>query len=636
MAQPGPIQTQEAGISNYQIQATTPTTTPVVGKQYLYNANNILSTKDSAGTVTRVNKETENILANPDFEQVLDSYTFTAGRAVINTLTPLFDKRSVDLDTTAINDNISTVPYLIPKGLQGQNCMAKLTYSGGDANLTMRVMNADGIVVGQKVLAVAANSTPAFIVFNCPPGTATVNQRTLRIDVIQNSATNAALATLDSFYLGRFESNTMTVQEQPQWYYFTANTTISGDFAFPAPTASSNNGALFSYAGTNLTALKPLIITIDAFATGNIGTGANVDGRITCIKDGVSRVINGFSYGITNQAIGGPTINGTLNLSVGDTCKINFFNTVGFISHTVNITATPLPQLATIVNTNTPRAGFLGKKRYFNTNCQWVRSNAVMGPFGVDPDCTANAVMEGKAIPDAVSNGQLPAITLSTLPKGKIKVTLMGYFYNTQAVSTIYSVDLALNGTILNLPELSWVGQTVALAVPVRVYEFTNASDLTNAKIEIFGSGSSNAEVSIQAYSVPFTILVEYMPDLSDPYSIPELYAALPPQVINSSGKIWRTEGCLVINSGTASLGSTSCNTWINSVSRTAAGRVTINFLPNIWAVAPQCTGNYADNGGLNLAIHTATISSVQTRLSTNTTDVPTDQSFNFSCGGLW
>jgi len=210
--QPGPIQTTEQGISNYQIQALPPTTTPIAGKQYLYNANNVLSTKDSAGTIVRVNKDPKNILANPDFEQNLDSYTFTAGKAVINTATPLFDKVSVNFDASAVNDVISTVPYLLPIGLQGGTCMAKITYQASDANLSFRVINADNVVIDQGVLQAVTHPTPVHLVFACPPGTATVNQRTLRVQVIQ-TGTDAALATLDMFYLGELDAQTMAVTE---------------------------------------------------------------------------------------------------------------------------------------------------------------------------------------------------------------------------------------------------------------------------------------------------------------------------------------------------------------------------------------------------------------------------------------
>jgi len=596
MAQPGPIQTTEQGISNYQILPTTPTTTPITGKQYLYNANDVLSTKDSLNNVQRVNKNYDNYVPNFDMEQGLTPYVFTGVTATLNTTTQLEGLKSINFDAVALNDFIETPLITIPRILMGQTCMVRINIRGGDANLKLSLINGAGTEIAFKQLAVFADSTPQFLTFNCAnqaavTGTPALGQ--LKIKVTQSTATNSALATLDSFYLGRFESNTMTVSEFPQWYYYTANADINGNFTFPAPTAS-NGGGLFAYAGTTLTVLKPIKLDINARASGQSGgTSSYSYATINCTISGVLRMVNYQGAGGTSVG-SSPSVNGNIILSAGDTCGIIFDRGVNpNTAYSVNITATPLPQLATIVNTNTPRAGWLGQRTWAAATCQWNRSSVTPGTMGAIASCATGVINSGLVVPDAVTDGQLPKVTLSKLPKGKITVKAYGvYGGNTTTSSIIWSFDLALNGTLIpNSRNSGFTGSSAAINTPVGIWTFNNPSDLINANIEIFGSSSNGSSITINGTSAyPWNIVVSYEPDLSDPYSIPELYAALPPQVINSSGKIWRTESCYITNNGTAAMASSSCNTWVQSVSRPGLGYVRVNFIPNIFSSPPDCS----------------------------------------------
>ena len=639
-SQPGPVQINEAGISNYQIQGSEPTTTPITGKQYLYNSNSVIKTKDSIGRFKRVNDDPENFVPNFDLEEGILPFVFTAGTTVLNTVNPLQGLRSIDFNPTLQNDFVETPLITIPPILMNGTCMIRVNIRGSDANTKLSVINGAGTEIGFKQLAVFADSTPQFITFNCPTQaliTATPQLGQLKIKLVQSTATNAALATLDSFYLGRFESNTMTVQEQPQWYYYTAATDINGNFTFPAPTASTNDKTLFNYGAGILTALKPAKLTIEfsAWSGANAISVSSIT-EVNCTISGVARMVSQqHDFTSATSRLGG-NVSGTILLNVGDTCLISINRGgLAFNVHAVNITATPLPQLATIVNTNTPRAGFLAKKTY-TAGCTWTRTSATLGPFPANAACAAGAIMEGLTIADAVNNGQLPALTLSKLPKARIQVLAYGRLNGASGSDTYYAV--ALNGVAVT-GNTHQGGPTAQVGQPVRVWEFNNSSELTNAKLELWAFDTVAGGVNIFNGTAALTLVVYAFPDISDPYSIPELYAALPPQVINSSGKIWRSESCKINNAGTATLSSASCNTWVGSVNRTGAGLVTVNFIASIFSIAPECTiiANHT-GGNAYCALQgnpSSTVSLATTNCFSTNTATNVDSSFNINCQGF-
>jgi len=252
---PGPVPCETAGVENFKVQTVDPTFTASPGEKGLFNTNSQFKTKDQFGNIQRLVQDQNNLLSlgNGDVEEGLTGF---AGIGTLNTTTPLQGLKSLNLDTTALNDFAETALVTIPPILMGQLCMAKVAIRGGDTNLQLQVVNGAGTVVGFKQMIVNPDAPSQFITFNCPTQaliTATPALGQLKIKVVQSTATNSPIATLDNFYLGQFESNQMVVSEGSQGYYYNANVDINGLFSFPAPTASTNDKTLFTYSGTTLT-----------------------------------------------------------------------------------------------------------------------------------------------------------------------------------------------------------------------------------------------------------------------------------------------------------------------------------------------------------------------------------------------
>jgi hypothetical protein len=541
---------------------------PRSGKTTLFNKDGIFSSVDASGTTSRISYNPDNLLSNKnwDVEQGLTSdYTYTAGTITPNTITPLKGKESLDFDAVVQNDFVDTAAVLIPIGLFGQTCMAQFTMRLGDANLSAQVLNADNDIVGQMTLAQNVESLVITIPFTCPKSTATPNQRTLRIRVLQNSATNAALATLDDFYIGVLNTNKIGVQGASQWYYYTVNADINGNFPFPAPTASTNDGTLFTYAGTTLTVRKPINISINLSASAASGV-SDLGATPICIISGVSRNFTN-SLNMGTAASVPTTTNVTLN--AGDTCVLVFFRNVQPIQrYVVNITATPIPQIASVVSSK---------------------------PNNMSARITSAAVITTQSSTEFLNNCILNSAGDFTC---NFKTP-----YNTIPACHIQTENNSATAKEFNIYAIT------TSAVSYRMFSDTN----------VLTSFDHNLKCDTQGFD----------------YN-PSVFAILPPQVQNSSQKNWRTESCYILNSGVASLGSTSCNTFIQSVSRTGLGLVTVNFIPNIFQLPPSCSA-YPLNVNATMTILTSVATNAAISYLTMKADsgVMQDANLYLTCSGF-
>jgi hypothetical protein len=640
--QAGSVQTTEAGITNYQVQSVEPTTTPVAGKKYLYNKNSQYKTKDSAGRYSRAFFNQDNLLQrnnNSDAEEGLTAdFTYTAATTILNTTTPLAGLNSLDFNPTNNGEFLDTAFITLPRGLYGQTCMAQFTYIGGDSNLSGYVYNRDNEIVGQIALSAVTNSTTITIPFTCPTQanvTADPDKADVKIRIAQSTATNAAVATVDDFYIGVLNTNKIGVQGASQWYYYTANADINGNFPFPAPTDSINDKTLFTYAGTTLTVLKPSKIDISINATASLAVGVDISAQLNCTISGVSRVVNNVAFKVGNQSSSGYT--SPLLVSGGDSCVISINRVSGtYASYGVNITATPIPQIATVLDTGVPPAGFLGKVVYSDAGCIWSRTSTTMGAFAALPACATNITREGFAVADTVTPGQLPSVTISTLPKARIKVAATGLFYKGNAQSGTCSYNLALNGVVVAQPSGLNITSANQIGDATKYFEFSNPSLLNNAKLEIYaasdvGGGVCNL-LAANAITYKTTIIVSSEPDLSTPYALNQQIAVLPAQVTNSSEKRWRVESC-VISGG----GASSCTTWLTSSSRTALGVFQANITSGIFSSTPFCWCAISDSTDQRIctprSVTTTTL--IYTTMQTAAAGVYQDHGTTIFCQGF-
>lgn len=140
-----------------------------------------------------------NLLPNPGFEDGLTGYTNTGGTvAVVDTGSNLlFDLKSVTFTATAGSQNFRSDAITIPEGLKGQNCLVKLTYKGGDSNLTLSVTDGSDVQIpNSQAPTIIASSIAKEISasFICP------TSGSLKWKLSSGAA--AALISLDNVHLG--------------------------------------------------------------------------------------------------------------------------------------------------------------------------------------------------------------------------------------------------------------------------------------------------------------------------------------------------------------------------------------------------------------------------------------------------
>jgi len=589
IAQSLPIRVQEEGISNYQINANNPGSTPLAGYKYLYDQNSVLMRKDNSGNVERVRGlDTNNVIGNPDVEQGLTPYFISSGGMTLNETTPLEGKRSIDSDATATDDFVETQLYPIPIGLMGQNCMARVLVKGGDANLQVQVLNGAGTVIGFKQLGVFLDSSSQYIAFTCPTQaevTTTPQLGQFKIKIVQTTATDAALVTLDKFYLGEFASNSLSVMEQ-QWYFYSANSDISGNFTFPTPVDSFNDKSIFTYTGSTLTVLKPIQINfqITAFWAGGNSNNASISSTLNCTtKNGTRDYFNNPT--VQSQATPDNMImaifpHANLILDAGDTCTIVINRAANTIArYAINIIANTKPEIATVVSSsrNNP-IGFWASK-------EWTQGGTVTNNSTTYADLAGNftgtAILDGKAVAD----DQTSQITLSEMPHGHYLIFPSGGFGN--ASPLVNSPGCQLRGLLNGTTPIYGSGSTLNISsgtagviAGISTMEFYNPSDLTNANIKFQARRVNATSCVLGTFTTdtPFRIVIYYFPDDTKSYTT-EILAALPPQITSPNGRNNILGATRIANNGTASIVTTNLNAgFLASVNRTALGIVRNTF----------------------------------------------------------
>jgi len=631
------IRIQDEGISNYQIQNNVPTVTPATGSKYLYDQNSVLMRKDSAGDIERVRAlDTNNVIGNPDVEQGLTLYTSPSGMT-LNEATPLEGKRSIDFDATMTDDFVETQLYTIPIGLMGQNCMVRVLVKGGDANLQVQVVNGNNQIIVFKQLETFADATYQYLTFRCPTQAeinTTPQLGQFKIKIVQTTATDAALVTLDKFYLGEFASNTLNVQGQTEEFRATGGAIGTGSNLYWNTVRENtilNTGSLVNTSanGLTFTAKQSVILNITA---SNYQSGSAVD---------VELILNGVLQMRQSQPWGQSNVSGELHLNVGDIVRIHTNMGVGAATESsVLITATPLPALATVVaNPNFP-AGFYAGRKWNGGNCSWSWTAIANSPTNAPAVAACGPLAkppEGFATVDAVTDGQIPKLTISKLDPGYYEVCLTGslWDYSNDSSTTSFRISNGTLNTTFGTPSTA----SVESSGMTNCGYLKNPTLLTNTIFTVQASGVGGNQTSaivLTNNGREFEISFKYLPDLSSPYN-QSIIAALEPQIHNSSGKRRNEERCYITNGGVALLASPSCDSWIQSVNRTSAGIVSGVFIPNVFnSSSPDCNLTpFNSNRSIGMNALSLTGFTTTTTVSNNATPIGSDDNFYISCGGF-
>jgi hypothetical protein len=137
------------------------------------------------------------VLVNGDFETGVDTgwtYSGSTVTAATSGSNLLIGGKSAVFDATANNEYIQSSDYTLPNGLYGRNCYAQILYKGGDANLSLQVLDGSDNVLGSTALVAATNPVRAYFNFICPTSGS--------IQLKVKASADAAAIALDSMFLG--------------------------------------------------------------------------------------------------------------------------------------------------------------------------------------------------------------------------------------------------------------------------------------------------------------------------------------------------------------------------------------------------------------------------------------------------
>jgi len=144
----------------------------------------------------------QNLLLNAGFENGKASWSNSGGTFTI-TSSALQGNKSASFTAAATSQYLLSSPIAVPTGMQGKDCMASFIYSGGDANLTLTVVDGANAQVVPIANSLILNSTSgqktAKLYFTCP------SSGSISLKVISSAASAALIA--DRAFLGEADFN---------------------------------------------------------------------------------------------------------------------------------------------------------------------------------------------------------------------------------------------------------------------------------------------------------------------------------------------------------------------------------------------------------------------------------------------
>lgn len=143
---------------------------------------------------------------NPDAESGVTKWTASAGTFIASSSDPLEGDNSFNWTPAAQNDTLQTDLKTYDKStFRGRACQAEVLYTGGDENLTLKVMNGDDDVLGSLVLQAHSIAGLESVFFLCPNAAeigADADKGNLKVRLENTGASASALIAFDSVYLG--------------------------------------------------------------------------------------------------------------------------------------------------------------------------------------------------------------------------------------------------------------------------------------------------------------------------------------------------------------------------------------------------------------------------------------------------
>lgn len=556
------------------------------------------------------------LATNADFEQSLalgwtaTGLSFTAATSGSNLL---FGKQSAIVDSSATGQTLVSDAYVVPVGLYGANCQAKIYYKGGDATYKLQALDGSNALISEQLFPGAALvASPMSIYFPCP------SSGSMKL-AIASTANGAAMA-IDRASIGEADIGSTNQAK----FIGSAHIDNSGC------SFQSTRSTIGSF-DTNASCLAPIVDlnpgpgTIDTttvtnlpkFTFKNLPPGDyEVTIHVTSGQAGGNTGI-GISDGTTVSGIGGfdntnhiaMTFTGHFSYSnAGDrTFEIVVINESGqntiIYADTAGVVAGWAPKIevtqypSTVNRVFTPSQVANSWSGYHDVDCTWSRTNVSYGDFPADTSCTfaeRTNVNFGTVASanDGTLNHNLPGIVFTpsrpgtyhvcAQPKTSLGANVAGDLQLTDGTKVVSTAEM--------LNDVSFAGNDLSLPVCGN-YRATSVAPVT---LKLQGKTTSSS-ISINAAS-----------ETAIEWSIFQIDYALPaPLLVNSvvtpSSGVEKIARVTFGGSGTRnSCASDPCtiftqNGAVSAVNRASAADYVIHFNAGTFSAVPTCTMTQLD-----------------------------------------
>lgn len=150
---------------------------------------------------TSQQQQLQNLIVNAGFENGKAGWVSSGGTFTVQTGTILMGAQSAAFTASSTSQYFQSSAYAVPVGLQGQDCVASISYTGGSSNLKLTIVDSsDAQVVplaNSTTLSATSSAKYAKLYFSCPSGS-------VKIRVV--SSASSAIAYFDDMYVGKSDS----------------------------------------------------------------------------------------------------------------------------------------------------------------------------------------------------------------------------------------------------------------------------------------------------------------------------------------------------------------------------------------------------------------------------------------------
>ena len=200
--------------------------------------------------------------------------------------------------------------------------------------------------------------------------------------------------------------------------------------------------------------------------------------------------------------------------------------------------------------------------------------------------------------------------------------------------TNVWSATVAADGTVSN-ENVEWISSNCTNASP-RVCSFTNSTNgVLNCSTDLEAvTASTTTSISIAGNSNITKVICQKV--ILD-FKMPTVQPVLVNQVDTKVEKGKRIESCSISHSGTPTIVTTDCNSWIDSLGDNGLGDVTFNITASVFSEKPTCSpsiiGSTADRG-VSLSTVSWSVTEARTITIVSSTGAAVDEGVSIECTG--